>query len=383
MLTRSALLVPLAALTLSVVAAACASSAVDATAGGEGGNAGTTTTTTTAQTTGSGGAGGAGGATAAGGSGGATGVGGSGGFPGCQNGEEAVFAVDHLFVGDTDTDFKQDPLAWKQFGLNLDGKVSTKDSADLCKPWEGASKTTVYPDGDNGIDNAFGKNVLPIMLGLNADFASQVNTSIEGGLFSILLALEGLAPGNDQAPIAARVYSGSSTETPPAFDGTDCWPVTAESLTDTNDVASARVVFPKSQLVDSTWQSNGEATMDLTIPSFPDPIHLRIHHARMSMNLVTDHQTAIAGQVGGVLDTEEFITEVTRLVGIFDPTLCGSVTLDNILNQIRKASDIGKDGSQDPNATCDGISIGLGFTMARVGLGDVAAPIEPKPSPCE
>ena len=380
MIVRPALLAAIASSCLALAPVGCATSAVGGAAGNGGNGPTTTTGTTSTQATGTGGAGGVSGLGGQGGAG--TGGAGTGGMPGCQKASEAVLAVDHLFVGDTDTDLVASSIAWKQFGLNLDGKVSTKDSADLCVPVAGASKASVYPDGDNGIDNAFGKLVLPIMLGLNGQFASQVNTSIEQGMFSILVALEGLKPGNDQAPIVARVYSGSSLEVPPLFDGTDCWPVTAESLTDPKDAGSARVVFSQSAIANSTWTSSGEATLDLTVPSFPDDIHLRLHHARMSMNLVTDHQSAIAGQVGGVLDTEEFITEVTRLVGIFDPTMCGSNTLENILTQIRRASDLLKDGTQNPASTCDGISIGLGFTMARVGLGAVAAPIEPKAGPC-
>lgn len=383
MLSPRALLATLTSTWLALSVAGCASSPVPS-ASGDGGSGSTTTGSTTTQSNGTGGSGGAGGAaTGLGGQGGAgQGGAGEGGALGCQKAGETVLAVDHLFVGDTDMNMVASSQAWKQFGLNLDGKVSTNNSADLCQPASGASKNSVYPDGDNGIDNAFGKLVLPVLLGINPDFANMVNSSIDQGTFSILVALEGLKPGNDQSPIEARVYTGSSTDVPPAFDGRDCWPVTAESLSDPKDTSSAKVVFPASALDNSSWTSSGESTINLTVPSFPDAIHLRVRRGRMAMNLATDHESAIAGEVGGVLDTEEFVAEVTRLAGLIDKSLCGSATLDSILAQVRQASDILNDGTQDPAKTCNGISIGFGFTMARVGLGGVAAPIVPQASPC-
>jgi hypothetical protein len=111
-------------------------------------------------------------------------------------------------------------------------------------------------------------------------------------------------------------------------------------------------------------------------------LHLHVHHAGTTLNLSTAHQTALGGEVGGVLETEELVAEVMRRFGLDEQSLCGSRTLDAIVGQVRAASDILEDGTEDPAKTCDGISIGFGFTMARVGLGNVAAPMVPKPSPC-
>jgi len=49
---------------------------------------------------------------------------------------------------------------------------------------------------------------------------------------------------------------------------------------------------------------------------------------------------------------------------------------------MRQAADIMLDGSQNPDQVCDGISIGLGFTMKRVELGAVGASQPPLPDPC-
>jgi hypothetical protein len=52
------------------------------------------------------------------------------------------------------------------------------------------------------------------------------------------------------------------------------------------------------------------------------------------------------------------------------------------MKQIREASDMMQDGTQDPAKECDGISIGLGFEMTRVVIGTASPPVAPPPDPC-
>ena len=52
------------------------------------------------------------------------------------------------------------------------------------------------------------------------------------------------------------------------------------------------------------------------------------------------------------------------------------------MDSIRQASDILKDGTQDPNEECDGISVGLGFEAKAVVVGDIAPAPQPVPDPC-
>ena len=40
------------------------------------------------------------------------------------------------------------------------------------------------------------------------------------------------------------------------------------------------------------------------------------------------------------------------------------------------------DGTQDAGATCNGISVGMGYTMLEVGMGPIAGPATPQPNPC-
>lgn len=52
--------------------------------------------------------------------------------------------------------------AWKQIGFNLDGKVTTATSTDVCELMAGAEPAT-QDDGHDGIDNSFGENICPIL----------------------------------------------------------------------------------------------------------------------------------------------------------------------------------------------------------------------------
>jgi hypothetical protein len=52
--------------------------------------------------------------------------------------------------------------AWKQIGFNLDGKVTTATSTDVCALVPGANAAE-QDDGQDGIDNSFGENICPIL----------------------------------------------------------------------------------------------------------------------------------------------------------------------------------------------------------------------------
>jgi hypothetical protein len=361
-----------AAIGLVVAAAACSGDEATGNAANQGGGGDSSAGgNSTSSGTGANGAGGQGGEGAQGG----------GGFtPTCVETTGTVLAVNELFMGDTDRDGAPSAVAWMQYGFNLDNLVSTPASTDVCQPANGGSPNDAYPDGDAGIDNSFGRNVVPILQGFQQDFSVAVNASIQAGETTLMLHLTDLAAGADQAPIVTRLYGGSPMGSAPAFDGTDCWPVVREQLQDPGDIESAQTTYDTSTLVANHWESatTGDVTLTITIAGLSATFV--VHAARFSMDVDPDHQGATLGQLGGVLDTDEFVTEIRRLAGFVNPVLCTGV-VDSILNQIRQASDIMNDGTQDPTATCNGISIGIGFNMTQVQLGGIGpeapAPIDP------
>jgi hypothetical protein len=330
------------------------------------------------------------------GGGGQTGAGGGGqgatvGLPPARpdgakpgDGSDVVFAIDKLLLGDANRDGTPNSQnGWKQYGFNLDGKVSTKDSKDLCKPAGGAAPSQVYPDGIDGIDNSFGKNILPIILGLSSGAGTKVNDSINQGKFTVMLDLAKLGTGDTYNPLSAKLYAGGDLGAAPKWDGTDAWPVRPELLSNPADVTSSKVSFPNGYLTKNTWVSGdkGDLTLSLSISGFT--LDLTIGSALIAVDLDAAHKTGANGTIAGIIETEVLISEIKKVAGAFDKTLCTGSTIDGIANQLRQASDILKDGSQDPTKTCDGISIGLGFSAKVVKLGPVAPPAAVKPNPCD
>jgi hypothetical protein len=297
---------------------------------------------------------------------------------------DGTFAIKKLYLGDTKRDGTPDKTnGWKQFGFDLDGKISTADSTDLCKPRSNALPKNVYPDGNDGIDNSFGRNILPFILGIEGAAATKANEGLTKGQFTIMLSMEKLGAGNTYNPLVTRLYGGANLGKAPLFDGTDKWPVRPELLTDPVDIKTAKVIFKDSYLVGNTWVSGSKGNVDLELSISGFSLKLTIASALMTMNLDEAHKNATIGTIAGVIATETLITEIKKVAGAFNTAFCSGATIDQLTAQIEQASDILQDGSQDPTKTCDGISIGLGFDTSAVELGAIADPATPATDPCK
>ncbi len=310
------------------------------------------------------------------------------------DGPGTVFAVNELLLGDTDRSGSPNPSAWKTYGFNLDNKIVNCKGAECnnvkghCKPNAGASPSSVYPDGDDGIDNAFGKLLLPIITGLAQDASAQINESIQEGAFTIMLRIDALGTQANYVDLFTRLYAGVTlvddmgNELIPKFDGTDEWPVAPELLDDPQDIDSSKVKFPSSYVNEHTWVSGSPGNIDLSLGVAGFTLTLKISNALIAMDLDPDRKGATNGTIAGVIPVEPLIEELRKVAGSFDEGLCTGTTFDSLADQIRQASDMLQDGSQSEDKTCDAISIGLGFNAGTVQIGAVADPAPPEPDPC-
>jgi hypothetical protein len=333
---------------MTTVAVACGDDANTDATSGTAGMGGSTSSSSAASSSGSGG------------------EGGTGGAPSCM-GEGTVLAATELFFGEGNSG------QWKAFGFNIDGLVSTATSKDVCQPNSGASPNTPYPDGDEGNDNSFGKNLLPLILSLYPTWVSDINNGIAKGFFTSMLKLECLPPEGDVPVLNTKLFGGTPLGMAPLFDGTDKWPVAPELLSDPMNPESSTVMFSKSSVTGQAFDSGKNETFILTVPlktmTESTSIKLTLYGAQIKMNLADDRKSATSGMIGGVLNTEEFVAEVKKVGALLD--LCESQVFTNLITQVRQASDILTDGTQDPSKTCDGISMGLGFEMKEIQLGEV------------
>lgn len=316
-----------------------------------------------APTTGGGGFGGAGGA----GAGGSGGEGGSGGAEVCLPNEGVTLALTNLYFGQGMNG------EWKNVGLNIDGLVSDATSSDLCQPNSAGSPDVAYPDGVDGIDNSFGHNLLPLILSVVPTWPDGVNAYLDEGRFNTMMKMYCMPDSGDAPVMLTKVFGGTELGSVPQYDGTDLWPVAPEILADPQDPESSTLVFENSSITGQLFDSGTQQTFVLTIPiEFNDQstqLKLTLYGAQVVMTLSEDRRSATGGVIGGVLNTEEIIDQVSKVVAMAD--LCGDSLYDQVVTLVRQASDIMTDGTQDPSLTCDGISFGVQFEMSEVQIGDV------------
>jgi hypothetical protein len=302
-----------------------------------------------------------------------------------------TFAVQSLLLGEADRSGAPSNTAWKSYGYNLDGKVSTKDSTDVCTLHTGAPKTN-QADGNNGIDNAFGAVILPIIE--TAASLPTPSTTISGAItkgdFTIQIQVTGLDDTATQTNTGLKgqlFASGAYDNGTPTFDSTTDWPVSGLLLNDPTNIASgSKIAFNSAYVSNGTFVSGdlttGGITVTISLVFQGVPLALSVNHAVITFDH-TDAADAANGTIAGVIDTEQLISGLQSVAGRISASLCGSA-FNGIADQIRQASDIIKDGSNAAGAQCDGISIGLGFVgkkianPTKIASDDGAVP----PDPC-
>ncbi len=297
----------------------------------------------------------------------ATGDAATDGGPGCAPEAGTTFAMTQLLFGDGNSG------QWKSLGFDIDGQTWTAASTTHCQPNSGATPATVFPNGNNGIDNSFGHNVLPLLLSIDPTWVTDTNGAIQNGTFSALLELHCLPATGDVPSMLSKLFDATALGSVPKLDGTDTWPVAPELLSDTTNPESSTIAYPASSVAGQVFDSGKNQKFVLALPLATNGgttwVTLTMSAAEVTMTLAADRKSATAGIVGGVLDTEDFVAQINQLG--YALGLCSSSVLTSLITTIRQASDIMSDGTQDPTKTCDGISIGLGFAMTQAQRGGV------------
>jgi hypothetical protein len=162
-----------------------------------------------------------------------------------------VLAISKVYYGDTNRDGSPTCNPWRQYGLDIDGKITTKTSTDVCALNAG-SASIAQEDGENGIDNSFGTNLLPILTTFFGSTTSQNgNAALSDGDETTLVRLDEIGTDSDYSPLWRLVYHAASTSMPPRWDGTDVRDVDIASLV-SGDLASP-VVTLSGYMNGRTW----------------------------------------------------------------------------------------------------------------------------------
>lgn len=301
--------------------------------------------------------------------------------------DEQTFALNALLLGDTIRgQTTTSTTAWKDYGFNIDYKISDAKSMDVCTRAAGAP-SSVQTDGTLGVDNSFGANILPIIqsAGSIPNPSQTISESIAKGSFTIMFKIKGLMGAmQTNTGLSAQLFASGEFDptgmTKPTFTTADDWPVRPELLNDGKTVASgSKVTFPDSYITNGTFVTpSGTVTLSLVFQGVA--LDIEIVKAVIVMDIAGD--TANSGTIAGVIPTEKLIDGLKKVAGRISKSLCGSA-FDGIAQQIRQTSDINADGSNTAGKACDAISIGIGFTAKRIGNPTkVAALGTAPPDPC-
>lgn len=292
--------------------------------------------------------------------------------------DKRTFAVSELYLGETDRSKNIVKDAWKEYGYNLDGLITAKDSKDVCTRFQGADSAK-QEDGKEGIDNAFGRTILSFILGLVPTPSKTLNDSISGGSFTILLETTGLSddPKQSATNLSARLLIGGglAKDVKPDFaSGNFDWPYRSEPI----------VPITGAYINNGTWVNGaGGATVQLSLFIQGVALSLSIRRAVITFQHDPATKSINNGTIAGVINREELVSGIEKVAGRISAQLCSGSTLDTIKTTIRQASDIMDDGSNAPGKECNAISIGIGFTGKKVGdPKTVATEGAPPPDPC-
>lgn len=292
-----------------------------------------------------------------------------------------TFALRKLYLGESDRSGKADGDAWKKYGYDLD-KVKTSDSNKLgCVPPDkntALEKRKPIADGDNGIDNAFGKEIVPLLGSIpqiGRESSRVVSQALEDGSFTVMLDIRGLTsdPNQTNTGLKGQLFAGGtfSPETDggvkPSWNGTDNWPVRPELLVGGN-VDESRIKFDDSYVTGGLWVSSQEgSTVELTLSFSEVSFTLAVHKA-----VITAKHSAADKLTEGTVAGFISLAELKDTLGKLAPRLAGAQacppngSLYKLLNDtLPLYADMRTDGAT--TGECDAISIALGFDAAQIG----------------
>ncbi len=317
------------------------------------------------------------------------------------------YALHTLYMGDTDRKGVTNPDAWKDFGYDLDGKITTAASTDVCTLVQGASKQ-VQIDGTGGIDNSFGANIMPIIGTLDSTASQTVNQQIQNGGFTVMTYVVGFddsagnmttASGLTGALLAGGSYPAAHDGGAPSWDMNTHWPIRPELLncfpaggTDscsasTDPIMAADVKFGSAFQTKGTFVNGTPSLLSLSLTFSGNTITLNVHSAIVSFD-PSSPGSVTNGTIAGVINTEELIAGLKQIAGHISTLLCSGSAFQSIASQIEQTSDIVVSGDSVSNAagtTCNGISVGLGFESTEIAAptgADIAPMTPPGPDPC-
>jgi hypothetical protein len=260
-------------------------------------------------------------------------------------------------------------------GYDLDAAITRGAFAGHCQAPPDVSPSDVFEDGEGGVDNAFGKRLLPILSFLEEGPVDPVEDTLGRGSDGLLIHLRDLGAATEYGSISAFAY-GLRTD-----EAAGPWLLSPHSVAEpaAGDIeavlASGLTRFSESYVSRNEWVGRGsDGVVELSWLFDGEPLVLRVHRPIVTLELSEAHDGSPRGVLAGVLDVDETTTALRDWLGRSSHSLCEGGALEGLLRQVEDSADIMKDGTQDPSASCDGISFGVGFQATAVEVTEVGPP---------
>ena len=276
------------------------------------------------------------------------------------------FAIRILHLGESSRAGVPSGRAWSTFGYNIDGTVSTPSSTNHCTLARGAP-SRVRGDGDNGIDNGFGANLLPMLSTIAPDTENVNANAIEAGGKTLVLEVAGLDGSASQTNtgLHGQLLEAAPTSMRPGWDGTDTRTITSESLTNGTLAGGSTTPFSDVYVAGGIVVAKApSAVVHVVLGGASLP--LTLSGATFSFKKSLTGDDALEGTISGVLPIATLSAAIRRIAGSISNTLCEEATISNVLTQMAQAVDIGTDGANTSGIACNAISLGLGFEAKAI-----------------
>lgn len=260
-----------------------------------------------------------------------------------------MFAARRRFLGLRRRDGTTGSRAWETLALDLDGEATTADKArafvGVCRSTTKASSSI---DGARGVDDALATIVQALAVH-RPDVESASDLATRDGVSTWVLVLDDVG-GGDDAGAPGHLYVAGAPAARPTFGPSDRWRL------------GPGVDFPDGYVAGGTWVSGPPREVVVPVDVFGPPVPWVVDSV-VTVSLATGEGVLVGAAPVGPLRTA--MTSSLASLGICpsDPAFA------SVLGAVDAAPDLvfGAPRLQRTDATCDAVSVAIGFELVSTG----------------
>lgn len=298
---------------------------------------------------------------------------------------EVLFALRNINLGQDDDD-------WRTIGYDLDGlcSIAPEPVVECRAP---AASSIPELDGEGGIDNALGHQVLPLLLVVRPNVASDATRDQNNGVSVFLLRVRGWNGGPDDPVVDAVLsisefgvpalpdggmptpeipdgnirYGEGGTFPPPEWDGQDWWWARADNYF-AGDPERPRIRDDRAYVADRTIVMRLPDAMPLVLTGGYRSVIFKLTDAVLTARLSEDGLLVEGAVVAGRWPMSEMLASAAA------SGICpGTEDYARLSRLIDLSADIrATPGTGGPGTICDALSVGVTLDGVRAHFGGIS-----------